>query len=598
MTAGVPTPILGRPLFLPPVLPESMPSPFLPTLSTLPGLLLAALYLTGPLLAQKPTVAATGENMRIGSTSVSGAGSNWTLTLGMADDNGNGSLPSSYRRWWHVEVGNLDPKVATTLQVQITRAGYSDVILPAWSQSQDGGKTFGPWSRMPTSARPSINGTTHGFALVVPAGVTDIRMAKYLPYTVGDRDRWLASLPSHAHLRSIRSLGTTTGQRTIPMLEITHQSIPDKGKRRVWVHAGIHPAENTSYWVVEGLVDWLLSGKPEAEMALRKLIFDIVPMANPDGVANGNYRTNARSVNLETQWAAPYNSSEREIVALRTQIEAFMGTPARPGSNPIELLLNLHSTHNVAWPLHFQHVANPSFNLATNRSGVVPSVNAKEARWINAFRTRSSFVRLGSTASSTAGSPSRPFVESMMHDRWSIDPMWTGAPNQLQEVMAITFEGTYGLGPDRITWNTAADYRKVGTEMGLAIADYFGIQNGSSITSYGQACGGKLAAAIQPGTPDRLWLTADGKPKDPWWILFGTQRLQVSLPFSAGCSLLTDPVLLFQAGVLDAQGTGTVHFALPNQKALSFRSQHFAMDSSNTSLRLYASQGLDILIVR
>ena len=184
-----------------------------------------------------------------------------------------------------------------------------------------------------------------------------------------------------------------------------------------------------------------------------------------------------------------------------------------------------------------------------------------------------------------------------MHDRWSIDPKWTGAPNLLREVMAITFEGTYGLGPDRIRWNTAADYREVGSEMGLAIADYFGIQKGSVITSYGQACGGKLGAAIQPGTPDRLWLTADGKAKDPYWILFGTQRLQVSMPFS-NCLLLTDPALLFYAGVFDSQGTGTTNFALPNFKVLAFRTQHFGLDSASTSLRLYTSQGLDILTVR
>lgn len=559
--------------------------------------LLLVLLTASPLLAQKPIVTAKGENMRIGSTSVSGSGSSWTLTLGMDDDNGNSGLPTSYRRWWHVQVENLDPKVATTLQVRVTRAGYSDIILPAWSQSTDGGKTYGPWSRMPVSARPSRSGTTHSFSLVVPKGVDQIRIAKYLPYTVKDRDLWLASLGKHPHLRSVRSLGTTLGKHSLPMLEITNQSISDKGKRRVWIHAGIHPAENTSYWVVEGLVAWLLSGKPEAELALQKLIFDIVPMANPDGVALGNYRTNSRSVNLETQWTAPYNSSEQEIVALRSQIETFMGTSAKPGNNPIELLLNLHSTHNVSWPLHFQHVANKSFNLVTSRKGVIPSVNAKEGRWIQGFRARSSYVRLGSTSSSTAGAPSRPFVESMMHDRWSIDPKWTSAPNRLEDIMAITFEGTYGMGPDRIHWNTQQDWRKVGGEMGLAISDYFGIRAGNLITSYGQSCGGKLGAAIQPGTPSRLWLTADGKAKDPFWILFGHKRIQTGLPFSS-CSLLTDPALLFFGGNFDAQGTSTTSFALPQVKTLAFKGQHFAMDTKSSTLRLYASQGLDILYVR
>lgn len=244
--------------------------------------------------------------------------------------------------------------------------------------------------------------------------------------------------------------------------EITDASEPNTNKDRVWIHTAVHPSENTATFTMEGLVAWLTSGNPDAEILLDHLIIDIVPMANPDGVNHGNYRTTANGTNLEIQWSAPYNSTVPEIVAMRTKIEEFMGTSGSPGPNPIKLLLNLHSSHGLSYPFHFVHV--PNYNV--NGDGVIPAVNTLEVQWVNAFRNRSHFVDLGSNQSSTLGS--RPYVESMMHDRYSIDGTW-------DPIMAITFEGTYQSGPTPGVPNTDDDYRQVGEELGYALADYFGI---------------------------------------------------------------------------------------------------------------------------
>ncbi|GEM_PF-2011843 len=561
--------------------------PFLPFF--LPSIFLLLFLGKKELTAQTPLVSTQYENMRIRSSQVSGSGNLWNIDLTMGDDNGNRSLPTSYRRWWHVQIGNLNPLTPTTLRIRILRAGYSDIILPCWSKSLDGGKSFGAWTRMPLSALPRRSGSTHSFSLVVPKGITTIRIAKYFPYTVSDKDRWLRGLLPHKHIRALRVLGRTRLGRPIQMLEITNNSVSDQNKKRVWIHAGIHPAENTSYWVVEGLVAWLLSGKPDAERALRNLIFDIVPMANPDGVYLGNYRTNSRSVNLETQWRAPYNSTQNEIIALRTQIETFMGTSSRPGAHPIEALFNLHSTHGNSYPLHFQHVANAFFNLKTNRKGVLPSVHNKEGLWIQKFKARSPFVARGRTLSSTAGWPTRPFVESMMHDRWSIDPKWTGSPNFLPQVMAITFEGTYGYGPDGRTWNRPADYRRVGGEMGLALLDYFGIKQGAMLSKYGSACGGTLTGLLS-GTPKALWINVTGPQKAPLLLVAGGSRIQLRLPFG-GCMLLTQASVLLPAGTLNSLGSWTGSFALPTAGRLKLNLQGLLLPPG----KILATEGLELL---
>ncbi len=525
--------------------------------------LAACLLIAGfiPTLAAQPTVRYDRENMRLRSATVSAQGSAFNVTLAMENDNGtaDGVLPSSYRRWWHAEIGGLRP-TGETLNITVDRAGYTDVILPVWALSTDG-VTFGRYGRVPTSATPTVSGSQHRFTLQTPAGVRALRLAKFFPYLVAQKDAWLQTVLGHARIRGFATLGTSRQGRPIHMLELTDATVPDAQKRRVWVHTAVHPAETTAYFVTEGLVSFLLSGEPLAELMLDRLIVDVVPMANPDGVFLGNYRTNADSVNLEEQWARPYASTVPEIVALRSRIEALMGTVAAPASNPIEVLLNLHSSHGVSYPFHFQHTANANFDIINNNSGVIPVVNQIEGQWIAAFRARSPFAARGTTQSSSAGAPTRPFVESMMHDRWSSIPQWTGTGQR--PVMAITYEGTYGRGPDGVAWATDDDYRRNGGELGRALADYFGLELGATVTAFGSTCNGpQLAATVSGG--NSVTIRFDYQHADlgaAALLVLGADVQALPLPQSA-CLLRTTPAItLFLAR--DAQGRALVDVPMP-----------------------------------
>lgn len=548
------------------------------------------------LLAQTPAVTWAGETMRLRSaTVVAGPSSSWNLTLEMENDNANAALPSSFRRWWHCEIGNLGASGAT-LNISVTNAGYTDIILPVWAQSPNG-STFGPYTRVPTAATPVLQGsTTHRFTLVVPPGIPAIRLAKYFPYSVARKDAWLLGLVGHPKIRSIVALGNSQQGRPIHKIEFTDGTVPDAGKTRVWIHAGIHPSETTSYFTVEGFVAWLLSGDPLAEVLLDHALIELCPMVNPDGVFLGNYRVNANSVNLENEWAAPYASPQPEIIALRTAIEGYMGTVASPGSNPIQVLLNLHSSHGVNYPFHFQHVANPSWHPVTNNTGVIPVVNAVEGQWIVRFRARSPFVNLGATQSSAL--TSRPFVESMCHDRWTAVNGWLNAPGFQSPVMAITFEGTYGRGPDTVTWNTEADYRTCGAAMGRALFDHLGLQLTASATTYSAPCASvALAGALsqQANGSHVANLQVTGATASALGVLaLGGQQLAVPLPPPwATCTLLCSPDVT-ASFVATPTGTAAFSFPVPAQAGLVAYLQAFTIDWTQPALPLDASNGLRI----
>jgi hypothetical protein len=546
-----------------------------------------AAALAGSLLAQTPVVSATGESMRLRSGTVAaGAGGSWNVTLTMENDNANSALATSWRRAWHCQIANLNA-AGTTLNVSVTNAGYSDVILPVWALSTNG-TSFAPYTRCPTSAVPTVNGagTTHTFTLLTPPGTVAIRLAKYFPYTVTRKNAFVAQAGAHPRVRSVTTLGNSAQGRPIQMLEITDTTVPDLGKKRIWVHTAVHPNETPAFFVMEGLVGWLLSGDPYAEHLLDRTIVDVVPMANPDGVFLGNYRTTSTSVNLEDEWAPPYASTVPEIVALRTKIEQFMGTPASPGSNPIEILLNLHSSHNIAYPFHFQHVANASWTPGAN--GVIPAVNALEGQWIAAFRNRSPFVNLGTTQSSTMSG--RPFVESMMHDRWSANPLWLGP-----KVMAITLEGTHWRGPDTVTWNTEADYVLCGQQMGRAMFDYLGLALTASALTYGASCRSELlTGSIAPqGNGNLATLSLSGAaPGSLGWLVLGFQQVTVPLPAPwQNCNLLCslDGTVSF---LVNGAGAGQVQLGLPYWPGLVAFTQCVTADLNGPAAVLDTSNGV------
>jgi autotransporter-associated beta strand protein len=417
---------------------------------------LLAVALAAPANAAPSVRTLPNESMNIDTAGVvvtSGTGS-WRIAAPMRDDNGNASLGTSFRRWWHFEIDGLDAAAGSTLAMSITKAGYTDAITPVWSL--DGGLTY---QRVPGVVPTYASQTqTQSFTITTPPGVSSIRLAKYFPYTLGMYDRFRESISGTPFVKE-ETIGRSAQGRGIVMHTLTDPSVPDAGKQRVWVHAAVHPSETPASFSAEGLVGWLAGGSDEARTLLGHTIFNVVTMANPDGVALGNYRTNSASVNLEVQWASPYTSTVPEIATLRGKIEQFMGTAAAPGANPISMLLNLHASHNEGYPFHFVHEA--SYPTA----GVTTEVRALEDRWVAAFKGRSAFGALRTTDPQSRLS-GRPYVESMMHDRYSIKPTW-------DSVMAITWEGGYQLGPVTGVPNTPDDYRRLGADMGLAIADYY-----------------------------------------------------------------------------------------------------------------------------
>jgi hypothetical protein len=75
--------------------------------------------------------------------------------------------------------------------------------------------------------------------------------------------------------------------------------------------------------MMKGLIDFLVSNAPEARVLREKFVFKIVPMINPDGVINGNYRCSLCGTDLNRRYKAPSKVLHPVVFAIKRMVKAF-----------------------------------------------------------------------------------------------------------------------------------------------------------------------------------------------------------------------------------------------------------------------------------
>ena len=91
-------------------------------------------------------------------------------------------------------------------------------------------------------------------------------------------------------------------------------------KKCILLTGRVHPGESNSSYVIQGLIENLLSNDVLIDKLRKNFIFKIIPMLNPDGVILGNYRCNLNGYDLNRMWIdynveiSPSNFYVHEII--------------------------------------------------------------------------------------------------------------------------------------------------------------------------------------------------------------------------------------------------------------------------------------------
>lgn len=372
----------------------------------------------------------------------------WELSL--ADDNDNMELPDRWRNWWYVRMDSVS--VEAPVVIHLKNRGWPYYYLPVYSYDQ---KT---WHRF--SEDEVYQPGEYELRMEKQFEASTVWIARFYPYTYSDLIAYLATKAGRPHVM-VDIPGETQEGNPIYLLTLTHNGVPDSDKKRVWIHARTHPAETGPSFVLEGLIDFLLSGTWEAETLLSQFIFHIVPMQNVDGVIAGNYRATPASENLEVMWYSDpddplqlTDDAPVEVSVLHRIITGLMDED--PG---FSIALNLHASNSEPdiRPFFYPHFGPAALGYTQTEA----SLWDKQIRFMNSMGFHYGEAMLEPVPAEGGSS----FAEKTYPESW----WWK---NFQDDVMAITMETTYGRAGYAPDWITPEDLRYLGGMMALALGDY------------------------------------------------------------------------------------------------------------------------------
>ena len=376
------------------------------------------------------------------------------------DDNNNPNLPPKFRNWWYVKLEGLS--TSSPNKINIIGDGWQGkyYVVPVYSYDKINWFRFKPEEIFNTES----SGSYFNYYLLKKFEKQTVWVARYYPYTFNRLKNLLKSLEKNPYVK-IETIGKTPQNRPIVMLTITDFSVDDKQKRRVWIHSRTHPSETGSSFVVEGLIKYLISECNTccSKVNLKKIIFNIVPMVNIDGVVAGNSRTAPiTSKDLERQWIRSSDNNSILVDTVATEVKILEKT--------IRELINLGPKFFIALNLHQTHSPpnhRPFLFSNFSRKG---EVNGEEGEKM--FTRHLVFSKLISSEYCGDTVYVRPSYNPGQSMEKKVFPESWWWANFKDEVLAITIENTVGIDGCFEEWVNFQDQIKLGEAIALAIGKY------------------------------------------------------------------------------------------------------------------------------
>ncbi|MCA9196555.1 MAG: hypothetical protein KDA87_03415 [Planctomycetales bacterium] len=208
-------------------------------------------------------------------------------------------------------------------------------------------------------------------------------VARIQPYRVSDLDKMLQRIRSDRRV-AIQEIGRTVENRP---LEIVRIGKPNAANH-VFLRARAHPWEAGGNWVVEGLVERLLSDDAVSVEFLEQCCVSILPMANKDGVARGRTRFNSLGKDLNRNWDKPTDAA---LCPENAALEQWLKQEIAAGRKP-DLAMELHN--DGSGKLHISRPPVPNLEQHVQRMRLLESL-LRRYTWFTEGSTEASFRNSG-----------------------------------------------------------------------------------------------------------------------------------------------------------------------------------------------------------
>lgn len=236
-------------------------------------------------------------------------------------------------------------------------------------------------------------------------------------------------------------IGKTAGGRDLVLWTITHGN--DNSRKTIWLMFRQHSWESGSSWVGDAAVRTLLAPDAPSQDLRNRIIWKILPLCDPDGVARGGVRFNVNGYDLNRNWDVTDPARMPEITAQREAVRKWLQS-----GNHVDFFLSLHNTETG------EYLEGPPDNGGNGKFKPLAE---------RVFRTLSSETTFAPTRplsyaaeTTTAGKPGRMNVSQGLYKDF-------GIPGFIME-QRICFNPKLGHLPE------VADREKFGAELVKALA--------------------------------------------------------------------------------------------------------------------------------
>lgn len=270
------------------------------------------------------------DTLEISGDHISGKTTHWL----MADKIGNQYY------WFYFMLNNVLNKEVTVKLTDLI-GNYRGQIMTVYDNRTQPVYSYDQihWERI---SNTDYDKKMHSFAFKQKFTSDSVWIAYAHPFPYKKETEFINSLRSQSNI-TITKIGITKELRDIDLLTITDSTIACSGKKVVLITALQHAGEYPSGFIVEGLVDFLLSSDPVAVKARQDNIYKIVPMMNPDGVFHGMTRYNANLEDLNVEWDDDTTDTihlpvEPEVAAVKQWLRNWIGQ-----GKTVNIYIDLHS---------------------------------------------------------------------------------------------------------------------------------------------------------------------------------------------------------------------------------------------------------------
>lgn len=249
---------------------------------------------------------------------------------------------------------------------------------------------------------------TLSFSFELPYDNDEVYFCHSFPYTYRDCKEYLDSIWIDSKKIRKTELWKSLSENSLDLVIVTNfeSSDFDISKREaVIITSRVHPGETFASFIVEGILNFLVSEAEQAKQLRDKYVFKIVPILNPDGVVVGNYRWSISGQDLNRQWIAATSRVFPEIYYTKQMLKKTID------SRQIFLFIDIHGhsrkrnafiygwhnkgsehkNHEKVFPLRFTKNSHSfsfedwNFNIQKDREGTGRVVVRREYKVVNSF---------------------------------------------------------------------------------------------------------------------------------------------------------------------------------------------------------------------